>query len=109
MLYAVLRNIYIVYVRKGKATPVTGHEDPYGCETSRLSHYLNNRLTGGGEVVILMRRPPFTLQKNSWYSFLLEAESKSNDLIGIRTHDLPACSIVPQPTTLPNISKLIEI
>jgi hypothetical protein len=26
---------------------------------------------------------------------------KSNDLIGYRTRDLPACSIVPQPTTLP--------
>jgi hypothetical protein len=25
---------------------------------------------------------------------------KTNDLIGIRTRDLPACSIVPQPTTL---------
>jgi hypothetical protein len=25
---------------------------------------------------------------------------KSNDLIGTRSHDLPACSIVPQPTTL---------
>jgi hypothetical protein len=25
---------------------------------------------------------------------------KSNDLIGIRTHDLPSCSIVPRPTTL---------
>jgi hypothetical protein len=24
---------------------------------------------------------------------------KSNDLIGIRTRDLPACSVVPQPTT----------
>jgi hypothetical protein len=26
---------------------------------------------------------------------------KSNDLIGIQTHNLPACSTVPQPTTLP--------
>jgi hypothetical protein len=26
---------------------------------------------------------------------------KSNDLIGTRTCDLPACSIVSQPTTLP--------
>jgi hypothetical protein len=26
---------------------------------------------------------------------------KSNDLIRNRTRDLPACSIVPQPTTLP--------
>jgi hypothetical protein len=28
-------------------------------------------------------------------------KKKSNDLIGNRSHDLPACSIVPQPTTLP--------
>jgi hypothetical protein len=28
---------------------------------------------------------------------------KSNDLIGNRTRDLPACSIVPQPTTLPHV------
>jgi hypothetical protein len=26
---------------------------------------------------------------------------KCSDLIGNRTRDLPACSIVPQPTTLP--------
>jgi hypothetical protein len=26
---------------------------------------------------------------------------KSSDLVGIRTRDLPVCSIVPQPTTLP--------
>jgi hypothetical protein len=26
---------------------------------------------------------------------------KSNDLIGNGTDDLPVCSIVPQPTTLP--------
>jgi hypothetical protein len=26
---------------------------------------------------------------------------KSNDITGNRTRDLPACSIVPQPTTLP--------
>jgi hypothetical protein len=27
---------------------------------------------------------------------------KSNDLIGNRPRELPACSIVPQPTTLPH-------
>jgi len=27
---------------------------------------------------------------------------KSNDTIGNRTHDLPACSAVPQPTVLPH-------
>jgi hypothetical protein len=42
-----------------------------GCETSRLPHFLDNRLTDGGEVVSLTRRPPFTPQEYSWYSFLL--------------------------------------
>jgi hypothetical protein len=36
---------------------------------------LENRLTDGGKVVRLTRRSPFTPQKYSWYSFLLEAES----------------------------------
>jgi hypothetical protein len=42
------------------ATPVTGIGGPQGCETSRLPHLLENRLTDGGEVVSLARRPPFT-------------------------------------------------
>jgi hypothetical protein len=41
--------------------------------------YLVNRLKDGGKVVNLTRRPRFTPQENylinSWYSFLLEAES----------------------------------
>jgi hypothetical protein len=32
---------------------------------------LDNRLTDGAKVVSLTRRPPFTPQENSWYSFLL--------------------------------------
>jgi hypothetical protein len=50
---------------------VTGRGGPQGCEKSRLPHYLYNRLTDGGEVVSLTRRPPF----DSLYSFLLEAVS----------------------------------
>jgi hypothetical protein len=97
-----------------KAIPVTGHEGPKGFKTSRLPYFLDNRLTDGGEVS-LTRRPPLTPQEDSWYSFPLEAEStprhsaagrirwseKSHDFIGIRTRDLPACSVVPQRTTLP--------
>jgi hypothetical protein len=36
--------------KKGKAIPVTGHGGPWGCETSRLPHFLENRLTDGGAV-----------------------------------------------------------
>jgi hypothetical protein len=42
-------------VKKGKAIPVTGRGGPYSCETSRLSHFLDNRLTNVGEVVSLTR------------------------------------------------------
>jgi hypothetical protein len=45
---------------QGKAIPVTGRGGPYGCETSRLPKFLDNRLTDGGEVASLMRRPTFT-------------------------------------------------
>jgi hypothetical protein len=76
------------------------------CETSRFPHFLDSRLTDGGVALSLKRRPLFNFQQDSWYSFLLEAGrirsiEKSNDLIGNRTRDLPACSIVPQSITLP--------
>jgi hypothetical protein len=48
---------------KGKAIPVTGSGGPCDCETSRLPHFLDNRLTDGGEIIRLTRRPPFTPSK----------------------------------------------
>jgi hypothetical protein len=50
---------------KGKAILVTGRGGPYGCETLRLLHFLDNRITDGSEVVSLTRRPPFTPQEDS--------------------------------------------
>jgi hypothetical protein len=47
------------YVLKCKAIPVTGRGGPQGCETSRLPHFTDSRLTDGGEVS-LTRRPPLT-------------------------------------------------
>jgi hypothetical protein len=49
--------------KNGKAIPVTGGTGPWGCETANLPHFLDNRLTDGGEVVSPMRRPPFTTRK----------------------------------------------
>jgi hypothetical protein len=40
--------------------PVTGRGGLKGCETSRLQQFLDSRLSDGGEVVSLTRRPPFT-------------------------------------------------
>jgi hypothetical protein len=81
----------------------------------RLPHFLDNWLTDVGEVVSLTHRPPFTPRKipgSHFYLRLSRAQGhnaagrirsieKSSDLIGFRTRDLPASSIVPQPTTLP--------
>jgi hypothetical protein len=59
---------------KGKGTTVIGRGGPQGCETPRLPHFVDNRLTGGGEVVSLTRRQAaLNPQEDSWYPFLLEA------------------------------------
>jgi hypothetical protein len=85
-----------------------------GCEMSRLPHFLDNRLTHGGEAVSRMHRPPLTPRRipsiNFYYRLSrpqghsaagrVRSIEKSSDLIGNRTSGLPACSIVPQPTTL---------
>jgi hypothetical protein len=44
---------------KGKATSVTGCRGAQGCETS-LPHFLDNRLTDGGEAVSFTSRSLFT-------------------------------------------------
>jgi hypothetical protein len=76
------------------------------CETSRLPHFLDNRLTVGGEVVSLARRSHFTPWKipGSHFCYRLSrpqghsaagsitSTEKSNH-IGNRTRNLPACRI----------------
>jgi hypothetical protein len=36
---------------------------------------LDNPLTDGDKVVSSVHQPPFTAEEDTWYSFLLEAES----------------------------------
>jgi hypothetical protein len=87
---------------------------------SRLPHFVNNRLTDGGEVISITSWPPFTDREiPSTHFFLRQSRfrrhilagrirliEKSNNLIGNYTHDLPACNIVPQLTTLSRAPKL---
>jgi hypothetical protein len=46
--------------KKKKVTDRGGSQD---CETSRLSHFLDSRLTGVDEVISLTWRPSFTPRK----------------------------------------------
>jgi hypothetical protein len=39
-LHSVKRLVILVHIKKLKAIPVTGREGPWGCETSRLPHFL---------------------------------------------------------------------
>jgi hypothetical protein len=90
------------------------HKD---AETFRLPHFF---FATGSKMVVRMsplHQLPFTPQEDSWYSFLLEAESpqgssmagrirsikESSNFIGNRTCNLPAYNKVPQPSTLPRV------
>jgi hypothetical protein len=53
----------VVKGKKGKAIHVSGHGGPWGCETLRLPHFLDNQLTDSGKVVSLKRWPPSTPRK----------------------------------------------
>jgi hypothetical protein len=78
-----------------------------GVETSRLPHFLYNRLIDGGDAVSLMRRLPSTprkipdthfcqrLSRSQGHSVAgkVTLTEKSNDLIRNQTRDLLACSI----------------
>jgi hypothetical protein len=72
---------------------------------------LDNRLTDCGKVVSLTRPPSFTPRKNPGTHFCLRLSRPQGyspsgrirsiekiHLVGTRTRDFPACSIVTQPT-----------
>jgi hypothetical protein len=60
--YVTVNQRYSLPVKKGRTISITGRE------TSRLPHFLDNRLTDGGEVVSLTHRPAALYpQEDSWY------------------------------------------
>jgi hypothetical protein len=67
--------LLLLLLLKRIAIPVTGRGYPQDFETSRLPHFLDNRLTDGGEVVNTYAPAAIYSEEDSWYSFLLEAVS----------------------------------
>jgi hypothetical protein len=123
-----LLSIKIDYCKDGqckesKVIPVTGHGGPYGCETSRLPHFLDSRLTDGGKVVSFTNRGspvhPRKIPGTHFCSRMTRPQGQSaaglghlkqsNDLIGNRTCNPPVCSTVSQPTTLPRAPQIINV
>jgi hypothetical protein len=98
--------------------PTTARGEPQGWETSRIPHFPEMRFTVGGEVVSVTHLPPFhprfliIIYVTSWVDPRVRAmldvhirsNEKFNDLIGNRTSNLPACSIIAQPRTLSRAS-----
>jgi hypothetical protein len=60
--YVVLKNFKKQV--KSKAIPVTGRGGVWGCDTLRIPHCLDNRLTDGGNIVIPTHRPRSAVQKH---------------------------------------------
>jgi hypothetical protein len=105
-------------------TPQTLRSWKYSHDKKVKLSLLDSRLTDGGEVASLMHRPAalyppgrflVIISVRGWVDtrVIVRLEGlgqlrKSNNLIGNRNRDLLACSIVPQPTTLPR-SHDIEI
>jgi hypothetical protein len=109
-------NYSFIYLYKGYASYI--HISRGYMKHKRLrTTVVDNRLTDGSEVFSLMRQPPFTPRKIPGTHFCktmirpqghsavgrIRSIEKSNDLIGNQTRDLPACSVLPQPTALPRV------
>jgi hypothetical protein len=85
-------------------------------------HFLDNRLTDGGEVGSLTHRPPLTPPPGRLLVLIsvkrqsrllghsaagrIRSIEKSSDLIGNRSRHLTASSIVTQPTALPRAPRI---
>jgi hypothetical protein len=121
--HSFLKNFLINFAvypdKEGKqieAVLVTVREVPQGYETSRHPHILDSRLTDDGVILSLMQwmssipeRLMILISVRGYSaSGWIRSIEKSNDVIENRTRDLPACTTVPQPSTLPRVPTLME-
>jgi hypothetical protein len=85
---------------EGKAVPLQAWSDPEGSRKMRVPDF-KTTAQDGGKVVSLTHRPPLLPGNTPGTYFCLRLATgrimslkNSNDTIGIRTRDLPVCSVV---------------
>jgi hypothetical protein len=120
---AIISNLHRHSVlRKRYSYPCNRPWRPIGLWDVEAPTFSRLRLMDGGEVS-LKRRPHFAPRKFPCIHFCyrlswpqgrsaggrIRSIEKSSDLIGNRINDLPACSVVPQPTTLPRYGTSVFI
>jgi hypothetical protein len=66
VMYRINTSLHQSVTKLAKVIPVTGRGTPQDCESSRLPHFLENRLKDGGKVDGLTGRPSFTPQEDCW-------------------------------------------
>jgi hypothetical protein len=104
---------------KSKANPVNGPSGTIGLRDVETPYFLYNRLTDGGEIFkpYVQARSPLPPRKIPGTHFCYRLSrpqrhsvagrittiKKSSDLIGNRTRDVPPCSTLREPTTLPRV------
>jgi hypothetical protein len=93
-----------------KAISVTDHGGPSGCETPRLTQTVGLQMAVRSALragrPLLPERSLGLISIRGWVdpqghgaAGRVRSIEKSSDLIGNRTRDIPACSIMPQPVT----------
>jgi hypothetical protein len=70
------------------------------------TYSLDNQLTDSSKIVSLTRRPLFTPQEDSWYSFLLEAESTPGPVCGWKYY-VNLRNLMTSPETEPATFRLV--
>jgi hypothetical protein len=103
----------LIQVKFSKTIAVTSRGGLKGCETSRLPHFLGNRLTDGGEVSPTRHLPPWRFlvliavrgwvdpRAIVWLEWLGKLKKKIQWPHREMNPRPSACSILFKPTTLP--------
>jgi hypothetical protein len=86
----------------GKVISVIGCGGPYGCEASRLPHFLDSRLTDGGNFVSLTRQPLFATRKIPGTHFLYKiSEESATSICGVEENHF--CKLKTQQHVPPKL------